>query len=220
MKFVIVGYGRVGSRTARVLHEEGHDVVIVDNDENRADRARKAGFDVVVGDARNESTLERAGIDEADAIAGLTGDVSVNYAACMLGKEHGVRTVLRIDEDYRTEIYEQYATGVDDIVYPARLGAAGAKTALLGGNMNAIGELAEGLHLVDLHVPGGAPIVGETVNSLDVPHARIYAHGRDRKPLDIPLPGTAVEADDRLALIVETGHEADVRRSLLGEQSS
>jgi len=36
----------------------------------------------------------------------------------MIGKEHGCRTVLRIDEDYREEIYEKYDADVDEIIYP------------------------------------------------------------------------------------------------------
>ena len=32
MRFVIIGAGRVGLRTARVLREEGHEVVLVEND--------------------------------------------------------------------------------------------------------------------------------------------------------------------------------------------
>jgi len=219
MRFVIVGYGRVGSRTARILKEEGHEVVVVDSDEARADRARTAGFEVVVGDARTESILERAGIEESDAIAALTGDPNVNFAACMLGREYGVRTVMRIDEDYRSEIYEQYATGVDEIVYPERLGAAGAKTALLGGDFNAITELSAGLQLSVVTIAEGSPMVGQLVSGIDLEHARVYAHGRKRDPMDIPLPGTDLQPGDRIALVVETEHLGDVRSQLLGDES-
>ena len=219
MRFVIVGYGRVGSRTARILKEEGHEVVVVDSDEARADRARTAGFEVVVGDARTESILERAGIEESDAIAALTGDPNVNFAACMLGREYGVRTVMRIDEDYRSEIYEQYATGVDEIVYPERLGAAGAKTALLGGDFNAITELSAGLQLSVVTIAEGSPMVGQLVSGIDLEHARVYAHGRKRDPMDIPLPGTDLQPGDRIALVVETEHLGDVRSQLLDDES-
>ncbi len=42
----------------------------------------------------------------------------------MIGKHFGCRTVLRVDEDYREEVYQKYAKEVDEIVYPERLGAA------------------------------------------------------------------------------------------------
>lgn len=217
MRFVIVGYGRVGARTARILSEEGHEVVLVENDRDKVERATKAGFDVVEGDGSNESVLQKADLDSADAIGGLTGDPNINFAACMIGKEHGCRSVLRIDEDYRKEIYEQYAEDVDEIIYPERLGAAGAKTALLGGNFNAIGELTERLQLSTVTIPDDSPVVGQRVNDIDLPRtARIYAHGRGREPMTIPLPGTQVEAGDQVALLAERDSIEDVRATLLG----
>ncbi len=97
MKFVIVGYGRVGIRTARILREEGHDVIVVDTSPEKIKRAQKAGFETIEGDASEDSVLEQAGLDTVDAVGGLTGDLNVNFAACMIGKHHGCRTVLRID---------------------------------------------------------------------------------------------------------------------------
>jgi trk system potassium uptake protein TrkA len=217
MRFVIVGYGRVGARTARILQEEGHEVVLVENNRDKVERARKAGFKVVEGDGSNESVLEKAGLETADAVGGLTGDPNINFAACMIGKEHGCRSVLRIDEDYRKEIYEQYAEDVDEIIYPERLGAAGAKTALLGGNFNAIGELTERLQLSTVTIPDASPVVGRRVNDIGLPQtARIYAHGRGREPMTIPLPGTQIEAGDQVALLVERESVEEVRQTLLG----
>ncbi|PSQ56439.1 hypothetical protein BRD18_08675 [Halobacteriales archaeon SW_7_71_33] len=54
MESVTVGYGRVGSRTARVLQEEGHEVVVVEVDHERAGRAREAGIAVIEGDGGDE----------------------------------------------------------------------------------------------------------------------------------------------------------------------
>ena len=218
MRIVIVGFGRVGSRTARVLQEEGHEVVIVENDAAKAERARERGLDVIEGDGSVDTVLEEAGVAEADAVGGLTGDPNVNFAACMIGKRHGCRTVMRVSADYREEIYQKYADDVDDVIYPERLGAAGAKTALLGGNFNAIGELTANLQLTTVRVPEGAPIVGRRVSGIELPEsARIYAHGRRREPMTIPLPGTSVEAGDRLALLAEREAAAEVRRLLLGD---
>ena len=205
MRLVIVGAGRVGFRTARILQEEGHEAVIVENDPEKAERARDEGFLVMEGDGASEEVLEQADLETVDAVGGLTGDLNVNFAACMIGKHYGCRTVLRIDEDYREDIYHKFADDVDDVVYPERLGAAGAKTALLGGDFNVIADLTAGLQLTTLKVSEDAPIVGERVSDLDLPEdARVYAHGRDRERMTIPLPGTTVEANDRLAIIARS----------------
>lgn len=220
MRFVIVGYGRVGARAARVLQEEGHDVVVVDNLDTKAERAREAGFEVVEGDGSNESVLRRAGIEDATAVGGLTGDPNVNFAACMIGAEFGCRTVMRISEDYRQEIYEQYADDVDEVVYPERLGAAGAKTALLGGNFNAIGDLTEQLGLSTVNIPEDSPAVGRKISDIDLGEdGIIYAHGRQREAMTIPLPGTKIEAGDQLALVTEQDALDSVRTVLLGREA-
>lgn len=217
MRIVIVGYGRVGARTTRILDKEGHEIVVVENDPEKVKRARNAGFEVIDGDGSNEAVLREADLESARALGGLTGDPNVNFTACLVGREFNCRTVMRISEDYSEEIYDRYADDVDEIVYPERLGAAGAKTALLGGSFNAIGDLTEQLQLSAVRVPQGAPIIGERVTDIDVPDtARIYAHGREREPMTIPMPGTTVSTGDRLALIHERDAQDQVRASLLG----
>jgi trk system potassium uptake protein TrkA len=218
MKFVIAGYGRVGSRTARVLQEEGHDVSVIDTDYDRVKRARSEGLDGVKGDASEESVLEEAKVADADAIAGLTPDLNVNFAACMIGKHYGARTVLRINEDYREEIYEKFASDVDEVVYPERLGAAGAKTALLGGDFNLLSDLTEDLQLMVFTIGEDSPVVSERIAAVDLPESgRIYAHGRQHEPMEIPLPGTEFESGDKVAVVVERDTVEDVRKALVGQ---
>jgi trk system potassium uptake protein TrkA len=216
MKFVIVGYGRVGKRTARILSEEGHDVVLVDNDYERVEHARDAGYTVVEGDGQDEDVLEDAGIDTADAIAALTPDLNVNFAACMVGKHHGARTVLRIDEDYREDIYEKYASDVDEVIYPERLGAAGAKTAMLGGDFNVLADITEQLRFTVFTVDAGSPLVGERLVNVDLPEdARVYAHGRSDESLTIPLPTVKLESGDRVAVVVDQNGIDAVRETFV-----
>ena len=217
MKFVIVGYGRVGTRTARVLQSEGHDVVIVERDHEKVSRAEDAGFDVVDGDGSEESTLAAAGVDTADAIGALTGDLNTNFTACMVAKEHGCRTILRIDADYREEIYEKYAADVDEIIYPERLGAAGAKTALLGGDFNVLADLTEQLSIASVDVPPGSSVIGKRVVEVDLPgDAHIYAHGRAHEAMTIPLPQTTIEAGDSVAVMASPDGLDEVRSALRG----
>ena len=218
MYVVIVGYGRVGRRTARILAEEGHRTVVVERDPERVEWARERGFETVAGSGDDESVLKEAGIEEADAIGAFTPDLNVNFTACMVGDHHGCRTVLRIDEDYREEIYEKYAENVDEIIYPERLGAAGAKVAMLGGDFNVIADLATTLRLEVLEVAPGSAADGSRLSELDLPAAaRVYAHGRDPAPLTIPLPGTELQAGDELAVVVETDAVADVRTAVTGK---
>ena len=217
MQFLIVGYGRVGRRTAEILRSEGHNVSVVDVDAGKAEMAEADGFDAVEGSGDDESVLVEAGLETADAVGGLTGDLHVNYAACTIAGGHGCRTVMRIDEDYREEIYDEYASHVDEVVYPERLGAAGAKTALLGGDLNVLADLTETLTAASVHIPADSPHVGRRVVSLELPgNARVYAHGRANEPMTIPLPQTEIRGGDSVAVVAEQDALAEVRAELTG----
>jgi trk system potassium uptake protein TrkA len=221
MKFVIVGFGRVGRRTARMLQNEGHQLVVVENNPEKADRARSEGFAVVEGDGQDEEVLEEAGIGDAAAIAALTGDLNTNFAACMAGQHHGCRTILRIDADYREEIYDKYAEDVDEIIYPERVGAAAAKTALLGGDFNVLADLTEQLSVATVTIPDDSPVIGKRVVEVELPEeARIYAHGRADESMTIPLPRTSIEAGDSLAITAAPDAIDDIRAFLRGQEAA
>jgi trk system potassium uptake protein TrkA len=218
MRLVIIGAGRVGSRTARVLENEGHDLTLVEQDTEKVQRARNEGFEVIQGDGSNEEILEEADIADAEAFGALTGDINTNFIACMVAKAHGCRTVLRIDEDYRENIYRKYADEVDEIVYPERLGAIGAKNALLGGNVTAIADLAENIQVVQFTVSDESPMRGYTISELELPSsARVLAYAKKGDPLELPLPDDTLETGDRVAVIAEFDSLDNVRQIIVGD---
>lgn len=220
MRCVLVGYGRVGGETAHILDREGHEVAIVENDSKKVERAREADFETIEGDGSSAAVLAEADIDVADAVGGLTGDPSVNFAACTVANEHDCRTVLRIGEDFSEEVYRNYSEDVDEIIYPERLGAAGAKTALLGGDFSVLADITEKLSAATLTIPEHSPIIAERVVDLDTPEdVRVYAHGRAGESMTIPMPRTAIEAGDRLALIADPAAVALFRERIHGESA-
>ncbi|MFC6989457.1 potassium channel family protein [Haloplanus sp. GCM10025708] len=219
MRFVIIGAGRVGLRTARVLREEDHDVTLVERDRDRVARARADGFDVVEGDGSHEHVLEAADVATADALGALTSDLNANFAACMIGKHHGCRTILRIDEDYREEIYRKYAAEVDEIVYPERLGAIVAKNALLGGSIQAIADVAQNLQVLLITVTEASPMRGYSIEEVELPaQTRLLAFGKADEPMRVPLPDDSLEEGDRVAVLADYEVLDDVRQLLVGER--
>ena len=101
MHVIIVGAGEVGWYLAQRLGAEGNDVVVVEQNESVA-AAIGAELDVqvVVGSATVPSTLQAAGIDKCDLLAGVTQNDEVNLLASLLAKEFGVdQTVVRIQTE-------------------------------------------------------------------------------------------------------------------------
>ena len=218
MRFVIVGAGRVGLRTARALADSGHEVVVVERDEAAAAVAREEGFSVVVGDGAIEETLLEAGIETADAVAGLTSDLNDNFAACMIAKQRGCRTVMRVDEGYREGIYRKYADDVDEVVHPERLGAIVAKNALLGGNIRAIADIAQDLQLVEFTITEASPMRGYTLSELELPgESRLLAFGKAEDHFDLPDPDESLATGDRLVVLTAFETLGDVREIIAGD---
>ncbi len=213
-----MGAGRVGLRAARVLRREDHDVVLVERDPMAVARAREDGFEVIEGDGAMEEALLSADLEGADAVGALTGDLNDNFVACMIAKEYGCRTVMRIDEDYREEIYRRYADDVDEVIHPERLGAIAAKNALLGGNSRAIADVAPHLQLVEFTVTEGSPVRGYTLSELAFPgDTRLLAFGKADEPLALPEEDQSVELGDRLVVLADFSALEDVRELVVGD---
>jgi trk system potassium uptake protein TrkA len=104
----VIGCGRVGSTVAHQLHDEGWDVVAVDEKEEALSRLGESwdgGF--VVGHGMDTSVLRRAGIDETDAVVVATdGDNTNIVVGQMVQKRFGIDcVVVRLLDPARAEFY-------------------------------------------------------------------------------------------------------------------
>jgi trk system potassium uptake protein TrkA len=170
------------------------------------------------GDGSLEGTLQKAHLNTADAVGALTGDLNDNFAACMIANEHGCRTVMRIDEDYREDIYRKYADEVDEVIYPERLGAIVAKNAMLGGNIRAIADIAQNLQLVEFTITQDSPMKGYSISELELPgETRLLAFGKRDGPLRLPTPDETLELGDRLVILAAFDKLGDIRSLVVGE---
>jgi len=205
-------------RTSRALADSGHEVVLVERDEAAAAVAREEGFEVVVGDGAIEETLLEAGVGTADALGALTSDLNDNFVACMIAKQRGCRTVMRVDEGYREGIYREYADDVDEVVHPERLGAIVAKNALLGGNIRAIADIAQDLQLVEFTITEASPMRGYTLSELELPgECRLLAFGKAGEPFGLPDPDASLATGDRLVVLAAFDALGDVREIVAGD---
>jgi NhaP-type Na+/H+ or K+/H+ antiporter len=98
MGVLIVGGGRVGRMLAERLITTGEDVSMIEMDAEKAELARKLGASVIVGDATNTATMEKAGVKNAHTVVATTRSDKDNLLACQIartryGREHVVSRV-------------------------------------------------------------------------------------------------------------------------------
>jgi trk system potassium uptake protein len=123
MYVVIMGCGRVGARLARLLVDDGHDVLVMDMNPSAFERlGRDFPGSTMVGNGIDHDDLVKAGIERADAFAAVTQGDNRNIMAAQIAKHvfKVPRVVTRIYDPIRQDTYK--ALGLD-AVSPTVIGA-------------------------------------------------------------------------------------------------
>ena len=138
---------------ARLLAEDGADVIAVDSDKECVDAIRDQVSLAVCLDATDAEALKSQGIDKVDvAIVGVGDSFEDSVLATVTLKELGVPTVIsRATSRVRAEILSR--VGADDVVNPEKESALRWKSRLLAPSIMERIELAEGASLVQLESP-------------------------------------------------------------------
>lgn len=111
MQIIVVGCGKVGSQFAKMMSDEGHEIVVVDSE---LENFKLLGPDfrgvTVLGVPIDEDILKEAGIESADGLAAVTPDDNINMMACQVAKEifKVPRIFSRIQDPVREEVYYQF----------------------------------------------------------------------------------------------------------------
>ena len=116
MRTIIIGGGRVGRALATRLENRGEYVVVVEDEDERVEQARSAGFTVHKGDGSEAETLRRAGIGETKRFIAATRDDDINLLACQLAiTKFDVGSVYaRVNEPQNVDAFESIgATAID-----------------------------------------------------------------------------------------------------------
>ena len=110
MKVIIVGCGRVGSRMAVELFNEGHDVSVIDRNPVAFDKLQNV-FDgqMIIGTGIDEDVLIRAGIKEADALISVAKGDNTNIMVGQIAKFlfKVPKVIVRIVDPKVKKFYEQ-----------------------------------------------------------------------------------------------------------------
>lgn len=172
MKIIIAGAGEVGTHLARLLGQENHDIVLMDEDKDRLNSIKdNVELMTVVGKCTSLNDLDSAGIRNADLFIGVTPEESKNVTACMLAANLGARkTVARIDNyEYllpkNTEFFEKL--GVNSMIYPEMMAAREIVQALRKPWTRVWWELSQGaVILAGAKIRQNASIANKRLNEL------------------------------------------------------
>jgi trk system potassium uptake protein TrkA len=219
MKIVVVGAGEVGNHVTSHLSQEGHDVIVIDNDEERAERAQNA-LDalVVLGNGASLQVLEQADAGSADMIIAVTHVDEVNIVACVSGKTLGIpRRLARVKD---TTYYgprsgrSMQQVGVDVMINPDLAAALEMERLVSLPGATDVTDFADArVRMIGLHVGARSPLAGVPLRELDSKYGplpvTVVAVLREENTL-IPDGDTVLQAGDHIFLIGESWLMPDV----------
>ncbi|MDY6777133.1 MAG: TrkA family potassium uptake protein [Candidatus Nanohaloarchaea archaeon] len=121
MYVIVAGINTISRRLIDDL-EKNHDLVVVEEDETKAEYVySKSGATVIQGSPTRLSVLEDAGISKADVLVSTLEEENENLVVSMLGKKYGVpKVVARVEDTDYLDIYNMLEVNTieyTDIVY-------------------------------------------------------------------------------------------------------
>jgi trk system potassium uptake protein TrkA len=123
MNILIVGAGQVGYFLCERLSLEGHEVTLIDRDQDNLNAAQdRLNVLGIHGNGASAETMEQAGIKDADIVMAVTDLDEVNILACLLAREYGVgKRIARVKSiDYlsRGAVLSKDKLGIDLMINP------------------------------------------------------------------------------------------------------
>src|SRR3990172_9784789 len=217
MYIIVIGGGKVGFYLASELVQEGHEVLLIEQDGAKCERiAEELGDIVLRGDGCEASTMEMAGFGRADMVIAVTGDDEDNLVSCQVAKAKFdvPRTIARINNPKNESIFRKL--GIDTTV-----SATGAILAQIEQElpehplMRLLTFKGGGLEIVEVKVPATAAIVGHPVREIMLPQQSIIVllvdpGGTPR----VPTSETVIQAEDEVVAVTRTENEDALRRAL------
>ncbi|PSQ39594.1 potassium transporter Trk [Halobacteriales archaeon SW_5_70_135] len=196
LRVVIVGGSHVGYHTAVRLNNRGHNVTVVEKDEDRVEFLNDQYVATVIhGQGGRPSVLRQTNLENSDVIAALTDyGAMTNIGICATARRIApdVRTVARIDH------------GDDE----------GFGEMVSGGGVRTIEEVTEDLELMEVRVEADAPVAGRTLAEVSFPRGALVV--TDTRTGRFPTAETTLEPGVQYVLAVRADVADEVVRLLRG----
>ena len=219
MKVAIAGAGNVGVYIAGDLKEDGHDVLLIEENPDLV-ALLKPTLEVewVVADACEVSSLHEAGVAGADVMVAATGDDEDNLVISLLAKQEFAvpRVIARVNHPKNQWLFNE-TWGVDVSVSTPHLLTALVEEAVSVGSLVRLLQFEGGeARLVEVTLADDTPAAGTPLAELGIPRdATVVAVVRDRHVV-VPRGDTVLRAGDEVLALVTPDSENDLRSILIG----
>lgn len=165
-QFAVLGLGQFGTVLACELHNLGHDVLVIDKNEDKVNKIAGSVTHAIQGDITNEDVLRSLGFDNFDeVIVASSQSIQSSLMACLMLKEQGVKhLVAKASTPLHGKVLAKI--GVDKVVFPESDMAAKLAQSMTSTSIIDYIELSDDFNIAELGVP--AFITGQTLLKADL----------------------------------------------------
>jgi trk system potassium uptake protein TrkA len=179
MRIIIAGMGDVGYHLAKELSNESHDIIAIDNNQQRLSRIDSmADILTMTGSSTSLDILKKAKTAEADLFVAVTSSENTNISSAILAKKMGAKkTIARIaNAEYLSNDCEVNfkELGIDFMLYPEELAAQETVNLIKRTAATDLLEFEGGkVTVMGLKLDKNAPIINKTLTEVAHEHQNI-----------------------------------------------
>lgn len=163
---LIIGAGRYGCYSAMKLHELGHDVMIVDQDEEKINKVMPYVSDARIGDSVEKSFLSTLGIPSFDfCIVAIGDDFLSSLQTTFTLDELGAKKIIARATSHQQEKF-LLRNGASYVVFPERELGFWTAIRFSSDSISNYVDLSDGYGVYEIKVP--ARWSGLRIDELDV----------------------------------------------------
>ena len=201
---LLIGIGRFGKHIAMDLHRLNHQVMVVDDNEDRINELLPYVTNAQIGDSTNRDFLESLGVNNFDVCFVAIGkDFQSSLETTCTLKELGAKLVVsRAASDVHAKFLLR--NGADEVIYPEKQIAKWASIRYSSDHILDYIELDESHAIFEVSVPKAW--VGKSILQLDV-----------RRKYDINIMGIKQGGRMNVPVSPETVLTEDITLLVLGE---
>ncbi|KPK98488.1 MAG: hypothetical protein AMJ95_03745 [Omnitrophica WOR_2 bacterium SM23_72] len=211
MYVIIVGCGRVGSELAKLLSQEGHNIVIIDRKQSSFDRLGQTFNGLtMVGNGFDLELLKQVGIEKADAFCAVTNGDNTNLISAQVAKKifKVPKVLARVYDPQRATIYTSLGL---DIISGTILFASMLRDKIIESRFSSYLIETKELGVIEIDVKQN--LTGRKIQDINVPGEFLVVAIRRLDGVVIPEEKTVLKEKDKLMAVVKVASLEKIRKN-------
>jgi trk system potassium uptake protein len=166
MKYIIIGLGRFGSKLASNLTDMGHEVIGIDNHNERLDELKDSITTVMKMDSTNINAIRSLPLNDVDAVIVAIGiDIGSSILTLSILKNLKVKRIIgRAINQMHHDILKQI--GIEEIVLPLEESARHVSSILQFKNTLKLTEINDEYAIAEVNIP--SKYIGHCLDAINI----------------------------------------------------